>query len=52
MGSTELGEPCKRAHVAVEEGIEITATIEKVIVTADEEGEGVSYEIGNIRMGG
>lgn len=38
--------------VNVDEGIEITATIEKVIVTADEEGEDVSYEIGNIRMGG
>ena len=38
--------------VNVDEGIEITATIEKVIVSADEEGEDVSYEIGNIRMGG
>lgn len=38
--------------VNVDEGIEITATIEKVIVTADEEREEVSYEIGNIRMGG
>lgn len=38
--------------VNVEEDIEITATIEKVVVSSDGETVDVSYEIGNIRMGG
>lgn len=38
--------------VNVEEDIEITATVEKVIVSYDSEVLDVSYEIGNIRIGG